>query len=154
SAAGLESCPTINRMIRTRSWNTRQPGLAAESPHSTSRALGIFWLAGASFLVAAGLAFVYAAKTQNFPDVSERLRHADLLNLNAVSSAEQLAPFLDIIQDRSEREADAEKLFAFLRAAHPLRNVGTLARLRQQRKPLLPVSKLKSLLVVRSEEHT
>ena len=137
-------------MIRTRSWDTRQPGLAAESPHYTSRALGIFWLAGASFLVAAGLAFVYAAKTQNFPDVSERLRHGDLLNLNAVSSAEQLAPFLDIIQDRSEREADAEKLFAFLRAAHPLRNVGTLARLRQQRKPLLPVSKLKPAWVVRT----
>jgi len=110
----------------------------------------LFWLAGASFLVAAGLAFVYTAKTQNFPDVSDRLRHGDMLNLNAVSGAQQLAPFLDIIQDRAEREADAEKLFAFLRAAHPLRNVGTLARLRQQRKPLLPVSKLKPALVVRT----
>jgi cell division protein FtsI/penicillin-binding protein 2/cell division protein FtsW (lipid II flippase) len=109
-----------------------------------------FWLAGATFLVASGLAFVYAAKTQNFPDVSERLRHGDLLNLNAVSSAEQLAPFLDIIQDKAERKADAEKLFAFLRAARPLRNVGTVARLREQRKPLLPVSRLKPAWVVRT----
>jgi cell division protein FtsI/penicillin-binding protein 2/cell division protein FtsW (lipid II flippase) len=108
------------------------------------------WLAGASVVVASGLAFVYAAKTQNFPDVSEGLRHGDLLNLNAVSSAEQLAPFLDVIQDKPEREADAEKLFTFLRAAHPLRNVGTLARLRQNRKPLLPVSKLKPGWVVRT----
>jgi cell division protein FtsI/penicillin-binding protein 2/cell division protein FtsW (lipid II flippase) len=107
-------------------------------------------MVGASLLVAAGLAFVYAAKTQNFPDVSDRLRHGDLLNLNTVSSAEQLTPFLDVIQDGTERQADAEKLLAFLRAAHPLRNVGTLARLRQQRQPLLPVSKLKPAWVVRT----
>ena len=86
-------------MIRTRSWETREPGLvAAGSARQASRALGVFWLAGASFLVAGGLAFVYASKSQNFTDVSERLRHGDLLNLNAVSSAEQLAPFLDVIQ--------------------------------------------------------
>ena len=115
-----------------------------------SRQPGIFWLAGALVLIAGGLAFVYAAKTQNFPDVSERLRHGDLLNLNAVSSAEQVAPFLDIVQDKAEREDDAEKLLAFLRAAHPLRNVGTVSRLRQQRKPLLPVSKLKPAWVVRT----
>jgi len=128
-------------MTTTRSWDAGQPAW---------RARGIFWLAGASLLVASGLAWVYIAKTQNFPDVSERLRHGDLLNLNAVSSAEQLAPFLDIIQDQAEREADAEKLFRFLRAAHPLRNVGTLARLRQDRKPLLPVSRLKPAWVVRT----
>jgi cell division protein FtsI/penicillin-binding protein 2/cell division protein FtsW (lipid II flippase) len=99
-------------------------------------------LAGASVLVVCGLAFVYTAKTQNFPDVSERLRHGDLVNLNAVSSVEQLTRSLDI--------ADAEKLFAFLRAAHPLPNVGAVSRLRQQRKPLLPVSKLKPAWVVRT----
>jgi cell division protein FtsI/penicillin-binding protein 2/cell division protein FtsW (lipid II flippase) len=112
----------------------------------------IRWLVGASILVAGGLAFVFAAKTQNFADVSERLRHGDLLNLNAVSSAEQLTPFLDVIQDQAEREADAAKLFEFLRAAHPLRNVGTLARLRQNRKPLLPVSRLKPAWVVRTPD--
>jgi cell division protein FtsI/penicillin-binding protein 2/cell division protein FtsW (lipid II flippase) len=117
-------------------------------PHA--RTPSLLWLAGASLLAAAGLIFVYAAKTQAFPDVSERLRHGDLLNLNTVSSAEQLAPFLDIVQDRAERDADAEKLFAFLRAAHPLRNVGTLARLRENRKPLLPVSRLKPAWVVRT----
>jgi cell division protein FtsI/penicillin-binding protein 2/cell division protein FtsW (lipid II flippase) len=109
-------------------------------------------LAGASVLIAAGLVFVYAAKTQNFADVSERLRHGDLLNLNAVSSAAQLAPFLDIVQDQTEREADAAKLFEFIRASHPLRNVGTLARLRQNRKSLLPVSKLKPAWVVRTPD--
>ncbi|HTT61225.1 MAG TPA: FtsW/RodA/SpoVE family cell cycle protein [Bryobacteraceae bacterium] len=132
-------------MIRTRSWEAaRVPSAAAP------RAPRVFWLAGASFLVAAGLTVVFIAKTQNFADVSERLRHGDLLNLNTVSSAGQLLPFLDIIQDRAEREASAARLFAFLRSAHPLRNVGTVARLREQRKPLLPVAKLKPGWVVRT----
>jgi cell division protein FtsI/penicillin-binding protein 2/cell division protein FtsW (lipid II flippase) len=113
---------------------------------------GILPLAAASILAAGGLAFVYSAKTQNFADVSARLRHGDLLNLNTVSSAERLTPFLDIVQDLAERQADAEKLFAFLQAAHPLRNVGTLSRLREQRKPLLPVSKLKPAWVVRTPQ--
>src|ERR1700689_682949 len=69
----------------------------------------IVWMVGASLLVAAGLASVYAAKTQNFADVSDKLRHGDLLNLNAVSSAEQLEPFLEVIQDATERDVDAEK---------------------------------------------
>jgi hypothetical protein len=99
-------------------------------------------LAGASVLVVCGLAFVYTAKTQNFPDVSERLRHGGLVNLNAVSSVEQLTPSLDA--------ADAEKVLAFLRTARPLRNVGTFSRLRRDRKPLLPVARLKPGWVVRT----
>jgi cell division protein FtsI/penicillin-binding protein 2 len=110
----------------------------------------VLWLAGASLLVAAGLASVYTAKTQSFPDVSDRLRHGDLLNLNTLTSADQLVPFLDIVQDQTERQADAGKLFAFLQANRPLRNVGTLSRLREQRKTLLPVSKLKPAWVVRT----
>ncbi len=152
-AAGLESRPTnlctnIALAMRTTSWQTL-PATSAP-PHQTPRAPGIFWMAGASFLVAAGLALAYAAKTQNFADVSALLRHGDILNLNDVSSADQLMPSLDVIPDAAERQADAEKLLAFLRAAHPLRNVGTLSRLREQHKPLLPVSRLKPLWVVRT----
>ena len=134
-------------MIRTKSWEPSAPSIA---PRTSARAPGVFWLAAASVLVACGLAFVYAAKTQNFADVSDRLQHGDVLNLNAVSAAEQLLPFLDVIQDREQREAAAEKTFTFLSSARPLRNVGTLSRLRHDRKPLLPVSKLKPLWVVRS----
>ena len=100
--------------------------------------------------VAGGLVHVYIAKTQNFADVSGLLRHGDLLNLNAAPGAAQIAPFLAIIQDSTERQNDADKLALFLETAHPLRNVGTLSRLRENRKPLLPVSRLKPLLVVRT----
>ncbi len=136
-------------MIRTRSWETGTPQPAAPSARH-SRAPGIFWLVAASVLVVTGLAYVYHAKTLNFADVSDRLRHGDVLNLNAVSSAEQIMPFLDVIQDRDARQADAQKLFDFLVAAHPLRNVGTVSRLRQERKPLLPVSRLKPAWIVRT----
>ena len=101
-------------------------------------------------LIVCGLALVYAAKAQNFADVSERLIHGDALNLNAVSSADRLLPFLDIIQDRGQREAAAAATFAFVVKAHPLPNVGTLSRLRSGRKPLLPVARLKPLWLVRT----
>jgi cell division protein FtsI/penicillin-binding protein 2/cell division protein FtsW (lipid II flippase) len=102
----------------------------------------VLWLAAASVLVACGLVFAYLAKTQDFRE--------GMLNLNAVSSADQLLPYLEIFQDRDTRIAAADKMFAFLQSARPLKNVGTLSRLRQNRKPLLPVSKLKPLLVVRT----
>jgi len=138
-------------MALTRSWEQRPSSFAPASfARNTPPYHGALWLAGASLLVACGLAFVYIAKTQNFTDVSERLRHGDMLDLNAVSSADQLLPYLDIFQDRTGRDAAAEKTFAFLSVARPLRNVGTLSRLRHERKPLLPIAKLKPLWVVRT----
>ena len=128
----------------------RQASSFARPARTARAAPGLFWLAAASVLIVFGLVFVYLAKTQNFADASDRLRHGDLLNLNTVSSAEQIQPFLDIIQDRAEREAAADKLFAFLNAHRPLRNVGTISRLREQHKVVLPVSKLKPLWVVRT----
>lgn len=126
-------------MMRTQSWETRKPRFApGGGQNSGPRPAGVFWLAAASCAVACGLAFVYIAKTQNLADVSA-------LNLNAVSSADQLLPYLEVFPDREARAAAAEKTFAFLRKTQPLHNVGTLARLR-----LLPVSKLKPMLVVRT----
>src|ERR1700677_2193456 len=115
-------------MALTRRWEERRPGLArVASTDKAPREPGALWLVGASMLVACGLTFVYIAKTQNFPDVSERLRHGDMLDLNSVSASDQLLPYLDVFQDSGEREAAAGKTFAFLSAAGPLRNVGTLS---------------------------
>src|SRR5580700_3318752 len=138
-------------MALTRSWEERRPSFApASSTTKTPREPGPLWLVGASLLVVCGLAFVYIAKTQNFADVSERLRHGDMLDLSSVSAADQLRPYLDVFQDGGEREAAAEKTFAFLSAARPIPNVGAMARLRRDRKPLIPVSKLKPAWVVRT----
>ena len=130
----------------TRSWETT----VATPSTRPARPAGILWLAAASIAVAGGLVFAYIAKTQNFTDVSARLSHGGMLNLNAVSSADQLLPYLEIFQDRDARTEAAEKTFAFLQRVGPLKNVGSLSRLRVDRKPLLPVSRLKPLLLVRT----
>ena len=138
---------------------------------------------GASVLVSAGLSLVYSAKTQNFPDLSARLDRGELLDLNRVTRPDQLAPFLQIFPGDAERKAVAAKIFDFLAAHRPLRNVGALARLRvsqteiesqpewtvlhaqlqeqmrgnrpsrtrgELRIPLLPLAKLKPVVVVRT----
>ncbi|MFN7995691.1 MAG: FtsW/RodA/SpoVE family cell cycle protein [Bryobacteraceae bacterium] len=136
-------------MMVTRSWEARAPGQHSAAT-GTAVGSGLRWLIGSSLLVALGLAFVYFGKTQNFADVSERLSHGDILNLNAVSSSDQLLPYLEVFQDHARREDVAGKMFAFLQSTRPLRNVGALSRLREQHKAILPLGKLKPLWLVRT----
>jgi cell division protein FtsW (lipid II flippase) len=139
-------------MAVTRSWTA--PGARPFAPPSKPRKPGreLAWLLGASLLAAGGLAMVYAAKMAAFAG-DERLQQGALVNLNAVTTPEQLAPLLDSVADQAEREADAQRVFEFVERARPLRNVGALAALRVSagdRRPLLPVSRLKPLMTVRT----
>ena len=88
----------------------------------------------ASMAIACGLVFVYFTKAQHFRDT------AGLLNLNSANRAGDLTPYLEMVQDGGA----AEKDLRLLRAARPLHNVGSLARLR------LPLSKLKPMWIVRT----
>jgi cell division protein FtsW (lipid II flippase)/cell division protein FtsI/penicillin-binding protein 2 len=110
------------------------------------------WLAGASLLVGAGLALVYAAKSHGFGDVSSKLERVELLDLNGVGSASDLLPFLLIYPSAAERESAAKQIYEFLAAHHPLPNVGALGRLRRgaTRIQLLPLTQLKPAFVVRT----
>src|SRR5450432_2157008 len=105
----------------------------------------IWWLVSASLLVAAGLAIVYAAKAEPFASVAEKLHRGELVNVNTVSAPDDLLPLLESFPGPTGRAAIAEKTFDFLQRARPLRNVGALRRLQ-----LLPLSKLKPLMVVRT----
>ena len=166
-------------MAVTRSWTA--PGasplvFAVEKPAAPRGEWA--WLACASLFVATGLAQVYAAKTQNFARVEQQLRHGELVNINQVGSPEQLLPLLESFPRHGERELVAERTFAFLEHARPLRNAGSLAALRAgadeiesdrrwdvlrkrlheqqaQSRParrfgLLPLARLKPLIVVRA----
>jgi cell division protein FtsI/penicillin-binding protein 2/cell division protein FtsW (lipid II flippase) len=95
------------------------------------------WLIAASFSVAAGLAMVFAAKTQDFAGVEAKLAHGGLVNLNAVQSPDDLVPVL------KSREDTAPRVFEAIERHRPLRNTGVLAR-------VLPLAKLKPLLIVRT----
>ena len=137
------------------------------------------WLMGASVMVCAGLAMVLFAKTSDFRESQARLDRGELLNLNTARDPEALLPFLQVFRDPDERALVAERIWGYLGTHQPLGNVGALARLRLTRteieseprwrvlreqlaqqpvKPgrssvriaLLPLSKIKPLLVVRT----
>lgn len=102
----------------------------------------LWWMLGSSLLVAASLLMVCLAKTQNFPELQAKLDHGELLNLNTVTSEDQLQPFVF-----GNTEA-ADKLWAYLQN-HKLVNVGQIAR------PVfhglsIPLTKVKPLYVVRT----
>ena len=125
-------------MAVTRSWTApgARPAVVAIEARRAPRGEWI-WMIAASLFVAAGLAMVFGAKTQDFPAVEQKLAHGELVNLNAVQAPADLIPVL------KSREDLADRVFEFLQRARPLRNTGALAK-------LLPLAKLKPLLVVRS----
>ena len=135
-------------MAVTKSWTApgSSPVLVA-IPKPAARRAAWVWMAGASFFVAAGLAMVYAAKVARFDSGDH------LVNLNTVSSPDELMPLVESFSDRAQRDELAQRTFDFLERSRPLRNVGALAGLRAQpgrRQSLLPLAKLKPLMVVRT----
>jgi cell division protein FtsI/penicillin-binding protein 2/cell division protein FtsW (lipid II flippase) len=107
----------------------------------------LVWLLLASIVVGTGLWLVYQAKTQNYADIESKLAHNELLNLNAVTSSDQLLPFLRFQSDDAQRRELADKIFQTLGKSQPVRNVGALSKLRRAG---LPLAKLKPVFVVRT----
>jgi cell division protein FtsI/penicillin-binding protein 2/cell division protein FtsW (lipid II flippase) len=93
-------------------------------------------LGAASLLVAAGLYFVYQAKIQ-------RLTGGPVVNLNAVTSPEQLLPVLEFFPNRAEL---APRVFDYIERSRPLRNAGALTAVIPRRQ----FARVKPLLVVRT----
>jgi cell division protein FtsI/penicillin-binding protein 2/cell division protein FtsW (lipid II flippase) len=104
----------------------------------------MLWLIGASFLVAAGLGMVYAAKSADLASADDRLRNGGLVNVNAVGSPEELLPAVESLPDRTQV---ADDLFQALEAGRPVKNLGALAR---KPVPRGVLAKLKPLLVART----
>ncbi|MGA8030061.1 MAG: hypothetical protein WB992_23185, partial [Bryobacteraceae bacterium] len=107
----------------------------------------LFWLAGASIVVASALALVFAAKTQDFPELQTRLEHGELINLNEVSGPEEIARALPMFNDPADREQVAERIWNYLQQRRPLPNVGALARLRSGAENLVPASRPRAALL-------
>jgi cell division protein FtsW (lipid II flippase)/cell division protein FtsI/penicillin-binding protein 2 len=142
-------------MAVTKTWEARAAASFAfeDAPKPWERRREAWWLAGASLLVSCGLALVVFAKTQDFPELEERLAHGELLNLNAVTQAEQLVPALQVIPDSSMRSAVAERIAEYVAAHRPVPNAGVLARIHYGdvgAKFRFPLGKVKPLVVVRT----
>ncbi len=157
-------------MAVTRSWTAAgtAPALLMVKGRDVAPRGQWVWLMGASLFVAAGLASVFAAKSIQM-EGAERL-----VNLNTVSSVDQLLPLLEPFPNREERALVAQRTFDYLERVRPVQNVGALSglrvtadeiasdprwdemrkRLRAQpsarRFSLLPLAKLKPLIAVRS----
>jgi cell division protein FtsW (lipid II flippase)/cell division protein FtsI/penicillin-binding protein 2 len=138
-----------------------------------------FLLCCASLLVACGLVLVLPAKTQDFADLSQRLTGGELLNLNAITGPQELSGVVEMLGDADERAYAGERAWNFLEQHRPLPNVGALSRLRLRASdaesdprahglwekqlarakvatptslPLLPLARIKPLLIVRTPE--
>lgn len=135
-------------MAVTRSW---EPAVAirlgATKPDVPGeRRSELRWLAAASAFIAVGLLLTLSGKTQKLPDEQAAIDRGAVLNLNALSSARQAAPFLEAIADPLERALAADRILDYVSRARPLPNVGALARVR----PRLPLARLKPLFIVRT----
>jgi cell division protein FtsW (lipid II flippase)/cell division protein FtsI/penicillin-binding protein 2 len=165
-------------MAVTKSWNSAVASrLDLEGRAKCPERKREFWpLLGASILIACGLVLVYTAKTQDFPALQQHLDSGDLVNINSVKSAAEIANILFVFNDSGERAYAAERVWSFLESSRPLANAGSLSRLRLHQAdtlndsraraiweretahlkslpgslPLFPVSKVKPFLVVRT----
>lgn len=133
-------------MAVTKSWTASgvTPAVVATANRGARPQTELSWLIGASLVIAAALGMVYAAKTRSFAAEGEQLRRGELVDLNHVSGAEQLAPVLAIFPEPKEL---GESLAEFLTHRPPLKNVGAIARVPAARRVL---NRLKPLLVVRT----
>lgn len=123
-------------MAVTRSW---EANVVAVKPRSASGRVGwreFLWLLAAFLLTGAGLFLVFSAKTYQFGELQVRLDRGELLDLNRVQSAEDLAPFLQIFRSDEERSFVANSIFQFVETHKPLANVGALGRVRISQKEI------------------
>ncbi len=149
-----------------------------DRPKVSERRREFWWLFGASLIAALGLVLVFVAKTQDFGDLRDRLQKGELLDLNAADGTPGLAKTIEtVLGDSAGAQMAADRVKSFLDEHRPLPNVGALARLRltqseAQGDPrwsawqkgfstggrtltsiaLVPLSKLKPVLVVRTPE--
>jgi cell division protein FtsW (lipid II flippase)/cell division protein FtsI/penicillin-binding protein 2 len=123
-------------MAVTRSW--KMPGTVPVMVRIDRRAtpLRFAWLGAASLLVALGLYFVYDAKVQ-------RMSGGPVVNVNSVSSSEQLLPILEFFPNRAEL---APQVFEYIERFRPLRNAGALTAVIPRRQ----FARVKPMLAVRS----
>src|SRR5438874_174579 len=106
-------------------------GRESGQPRVAMRGFELICLLAASSLLAAGLWLEFRAKTYALPGPD-----AHLLNLNGVDRREQLLTVLQFISSPAERLFVATKIYDFLSAGHPLRNVGAVGRIRVSRKEI------------------
>lgn len=150
-------------MAVTNTWDTVFAAelKAAESFKPRERLLELLLLLCASGAVSCGLALVFVAKTQDFAAEDRALARHDLIDLNQPGAPDRLLPALQVLAGPDQRQTVAQRIESYLDGHRPVANVGVLARLRVPSPvagvkpatlPLVPLAKVKPLLVVRTPQ--
>jgi len=133
----------------TKSWEAAQElttSISTGKPRRARKRLrlpGLIWLLLASLFVAGGLTLVYSAKAYRETPATPPL------DLNAVTAAGQITPYLPFFTTEQERDEVAEKLFGYLQQHRPIANIGSLAKM-WSGTPHVRLSRLKPLWIVRT----
>ena len=123
-------------MAVTRSWTVAGTAPVMVGVPRQRTSLRLAWLVASSLAVATGLWFVYQAKVQ-------RMSAAPVLNLNAVTSPDELLPVLESFPNRAEL---APRIYDYIQRARPLRHTGALTVVIPRRQ----FARVKPLMAVRS----
>lgn len=104
------------------------PGLAG-APLLNHRNREALLLAAGALAILLGLMLVYLATVKPLDGVDRKIASGEIVNLNALRSAEQLLPVLDVFDSSAERAFAAREIW---KRAHQggLPNVGELSRIR------------------------
>lgn len=102
-------------------------GLPGQAPAPRNREAIL--LAGGLAVVILGLVLVYLAMTRSVADVGPKLASGEVVNLNALTQAEQLLPHLGFFKEPAERSFAADAISRYLHD-NPAGNVGALSRIR------------------------
>ena len=108
-SSAAERAPLQRSLRSAANWRTRE----------------LAWTVAASVLVATGLFLVYRAKTVEFSSLEQGLNAKKLLDLNNLSTREDLLPVLTMIPDARQREEAARRIYYL---SGGLSNVGGVAR--------------------------
>src|ERR1035441_4766892 len=123
-------------MAVTRSWTKAGTAPVMVSVPRRRTSLRLTWQVASSLAVATGLWFVYQAKVQ-------RMSSAPVLNLNTVTSPDELLPVLGFFPNRADL---APRIYDYLERARPLRHTGALTAVIPRRQ----FPRVKPLMAVRS----
>ena len=102
-------------------------GLPGQAPAPRNREAIL--LAGGLAVILLGLVLVYLAMTRSVADVGPKLASGEVVNLNALTQAEQILPHLGFFREPAERSFAADKIWKSLHD-NPAANVGALSRIR------------------------
>jgi cell division protein FtsI/penicillin-binding protein 2/cell division protein FtsW (lipid II flippase) len=110
-------------------------GIARKRFRMGKHKLTVVSLAVVSIIISYGFTLVYKGKARSFDEANAALTAKQIIDLNEVSNAGEIVPYLIIFENQADREFAAKKIFDYVTSggadrSRRLPNVGSLAEIR------------------------